>query len=441
MAARSLAAGDGLEPVELAIRTAMLKLGSRLLEDLLGMDPGHRGPRMDCGAGHQAEFVSYRPKTIDTVVGPVQVRRAWYHCAACGHGLAPRDGELGVEQASLSPGLRKMTARAAAAVPFARAATLLAELAGVGLTVKRTERSAEADGAAAAQAISAQADAITARKLVPLPPPEPAPDMLYVAVDGTGVPVVAREAEGRRGKTGDGKARTREVKLACLFTQTSLDDGHPVRDPASTTYLATFEPAGRFGQLLDAEARRRGCDYVRQLVVLGDGAAWIWNLAGQLFPAATEIVDLYHAREHLHDLANLAARLLAGHRDDWLAARLEELDAGNVQAILAAGRDLHFIGSLAAERDKALAYFEHNAHRMRYQHFRDLGMFIGSGVVEAGCKSIIGQRLKSSGMHWTITGATGIATLRCQDAGDRWDEIWQRPHSQTPPADHLRQAS
>ena len=102
-------------------------------------------------------------------------------------------------------------------------------------------------------------------------------------------------------------------------------------------------------------------------------------------------MDLYHAREHLHDLANLAARLLAGHRDDWLATRLKELDAGNTDAILAAGRDLNFTGSLAAERDKALAYFEHNAHRMRYQHFKSLGMFVGSGVVEAGCKSVIGQ--------------------------------------------------
>ena len=382
--------------MELAIRTAMLKLGGRLLEGLLAADAGHRGPRVGCSAGHQAGFVSYRIKTVDTVAGPVTVRRAWYHCAACGHGLAPRGAELGTERASLSPGLRKMTARAAATVPFATAAGLLAELAGARLTVKRTERSAEADGAAAAAAISARRH--QPRKLVPLPPPGPAPDMLYIAVDGTGVPVVAREAEGRRGKAGDGKARTREVKLACLFTQTSPgDDGRPVRDPASTTYLATFEHAERFGVLLDAEARRRGCEHIRQITVLGDGAAWIWNLARQIFPAATEIVDLYHAREHLHDLANLAARLLAGHRDDWLAARLEELDAGNVGAILAAGRGLHFIGSLAGERDKALAYFEHNAHRMRYQHFRDLGMFTGSGVAEAGRKSIIGQRPETIG--------------------------------------------
>ena len=193
--------------------------------------------------------------------------------------------------------------------------------------------------------------------------------------------------------------------------------------------------------LVAAEARRRGIERIRQPVVLGDGADWIWNLAGQHFPAATQIVDLYHAREHLHDLANLAARLLAGHRDDWLAARLDELDAGDVEAILAAGQDLDFTGSLAGERDKALAYFQHNAHRMRYQHFRKLGMFVGSGVVEAGCKSLIGQRLKLSGMRWTINGATGLATLRCQDAGGRWDEIWQRPRSQTIPAEPASQAS
>ncbi len=256
--------------------------------------------------------------------------------------------------------------------------------------------------------------------------------MLYIAVDGTGVPMVAAETEGRPGKGPDGQAHTREVKLACLFTQTALDeDGHPVRDPGSSSYLATFDPAARFGQLVDAEARRRGAEHIRQLVVLGDGAVWIWNLADELFPAATQIVDLYHAREHVHDLATLATRLLRASHPDWLAERLGELDTGDIPALLAAGRAPEFIGSLARERDKALGYFEVNAHRMHYAHFRDLGMFVGSGAVEAGCKAVIGQRLKLSGMRWTVPGATGIATLRCQEASNRWEEIWQRPHNQT----------
>ncbi len=192
---------------------------------------------------------------------------------------------------------------------------------------------------------------------------------------------------------------------------------------------------------MDAEARRRGSEHIRQPVILGDGAVWIWNLADELFPAATQIVDLYHAREHVHDLAALATRLLRKSHPDWLTQRLEELNAGDIPALLTAGHALKFAGSMARERDKALGYFEVNAHRMRYQHFRSLGMFVGSGAVEAGCKAVIGQRLKLSGMHSSIHGAGSIATLRCQEASDRWDEIWQRPHSQTPGADLASQAS
>ncbi len=413
----------------------MTRLGASLLEQLLAADGGHRGPRADCGAGHQAQFAAYRAKVIDTVLGPIRLRRAWYHCGQCRHGLAPRDGELGIAGVSLSPGLRAMVARAAAAVPFAKAGALLAELAGITLTAKRIERSAEADGQAASAAIDAGTAAICSRQIIPLPPPAPLPDMLYIAIDGTGVPMVAAETKGRPGKGPDGQAHTREVKLACCFTQASTDEqGHPVRDPGSSTYLATFQPAARFAQLVDAEARRRGSAHIRQLAVLGDGAVWIWNIADEHFPAATQIVDLFHAREHVHDLATLAIRLLRKSHPDWLAERLAELDTGNIPALLAAGQALNFIGSLARERDRQLAYFAVNAHRMRYARFRDLGMFVGSGAVEAGCKAVIGQRLKLSGMRWSIPGATSIATLRCQEASNRWEEIWQRPHSQTAPA-------
>jgi hypothetical protein len=114
-------------------RTAMMRLGGALLGRLLAADPGHRGPQIDCGAGHAAEFVGYRTRTIQTVLGSVALRRAYYHCAACGRGVVPRDDELGVTGVSLSRGLRRMVARAGAA-PFAQAADLLAELAGIRLT-------------------------------------------------------------------------------------------------------------------------------------------------------------------------------------------------------------------------------------------------------------------------------------------------------------------
>jgi hypothetical protein len=429
----SLAGGAGLEAAELAIRAAVTELGRALLEPLLAADGGYRGPRVPCGAGHQAGFVSYRDKTIDTVLGPVTLRRAWYHCAACRRGLAPRDAELGAARDTMSPGLAAMTNRAAAALPFATAARLIGELAGITLTGERARRRAEADGQATAAVIEAEAAAITARKLTPMPAGGPRPDMLYICVDGTGVPVIAAETEGRAGKGEDGTARTREVKLCCVFTQTSLDEeGRPVRDPRSSSYLVTFAPAAQFGTLMAAEARRRGAGRIRQLVFLGDGAAWIWNLATRHFPEATQIVDLYHAREHLHDLARLLEFMLGGARQAWLAARLTELDDGDIPAICAAARAFPLAGTKAADLETALGYFEHNAHRMRYAHFRKLGMFTGSGAVEAGCKSIVGQRCKLSGMRWTVPGATGILTLRCLEASNRWEQIIT--HSSNNPA-------
>jgi hypothetical protein len=427
--------------VELAIRAAMLELGGSLLEQLLAAESGHHGQRVDCGGGHTAEFVSYRPKAIATVLGPVTLRRAYYRCAACRHGVVPRDDELGVAGGSVSPGLRKMTALAGAAAPFAQAAGLLTELAGVRLGAKRVERVAEADGLAAAAAVKARAEAIRARKLVPLPP-APLPDMLYTAIDGTGVPMIPAETEGRPGKAADARARTREVKLACLFTQTTVnDDGYPVRDPGSSSYLATFAPAAQFARLVDAETRRRGADHIRQLVVLGDGAAWIWNLAEEILPAATHIVDLYHAREHLHDLAGQLAFMLGNNHPGWLAERLDDLDRGDIAAITTAAEKFPLVGTKARDLAKALAYFHTNAHRMRYAHFRRLGMFVGSGAVEAGCKAVIGQRLKLSGMRWALPGATGILTLRCQQASDRWEEIWTQPHNQTKQADRATRAT
>lgn len=439
--------GDGLEVVELAIRTAVLALGASLLGRLLAADPGYRGPRIDCGAGHRAQFVSYRAKTIATVLGPVALRRAWYHCGACGHGAAPRDEELGVAATSLTPGLRKMIDRAGAAVPFAPAGRLLGDLAGVQVNAKAVQRTAEADGRAADTAITARAQAIRARTLVPLPPC-PLPDILYVAIDGTGVPMTPDQTTDRAGKTDrpdghggllpdDGRARTREVKLACVFTQTELDeDGYPVRDPGSSSYLASFAPAPEFGPLVAAEARRRGSDHVRQVVVLGDGAPWIWNIAGKLLPAATQIVDLFHAREHLHALAATLAFLVPDPQQ-WLADRLADLDAGDIEAIIAAATDPQYplVGVKAVDRDKALTYFQTNTVRMRYAHYRQQGMFIGSGAVEAGCKAVIGQRLKLSGMRWTTPGATGILTLRTQQASGPWDQIWTRPHTQIPAPD------
>ena len=222
--------------------------------------------------------------------------------------------------------------------------------------------------------------------------------------------------------------------MACLFTQTTLDDeGFPVRDPGSSTYLATFEPAERFSR---ARGRRgpppRLPSTSASTVIVGDGAVWIWNIAD---PAV---------RRRDPDRRSLPcprARARARHASHSAAARqparLARRPTGRARrrrhtALLNAGRDLRFTGSLARERDKALHYFETNAHRMRYSLTAPLGLFVGSGTVKAGCKSVIGQRLKLSGMRWNVPGATGIPTLRCHEASGRWEQIWPRPHNQTP---------
>jgi len=413
------------------IRAGLLRLGGGMLGELLAADPGYRGPRVECGRDHRAEFVAYRDKVIDTVLGPVTLTRAWYHCARCKRGLAPRDTELGVAGASMSPGLAAMTSRVGAAVPFARAAGLLEDLAGVRLTVKRVERAAEASGAAQATGSRARAGLITRRKVVPLPP-QPLPDKLYAVIDGTGVPVTSKEAEGRDGKGEDGRARTREVKMAVFFTQDKVnDEGYPVRDRASSSYIATFEPAATFGDLVKAEGIRRGAGHVRQMTIIGDGAAWIWGIATAKFPEATQVVDLFHAREHLHSLARSLEFMLGDRKDDWLAARLEDLDYGYIDGIAAAVRQYPLDGVKKDEVEKELGYFLNNAPRMRYHWFRQCGLFTGSGVVEAGCKAVIGQRLKQSGMHWTVAGADAIIALRCAEASSQWEATSRDRHNQT----------
>ena len=420
-----------MEAAERVIRAGLLRLGGSMLGELLSADRGHRGPRVPCGQGHQAVLAGYRDKAFDTVLGLVTVTRAWYHCAECGHGLAPRDAELGVAGTSMSPGLAAMNDRAAAAVPFAQAARLLEELAGIRLTAKRAERAAETSGTAIAQAGRERARLIAARKLVPLPP-SPLPDKLYAAIDGTGVPMTSTQTAGRDGKGEDGRARTREVKLAVFFTQDTLDNqGHPVRDRASASVIATFEPAATFGDLVKAEGIRRGAGHVRQFTIIGDGAAWIWGIATRIFPEATQVVDLFHAREHLHDLARKLEFMLLDHKDAWLAARLEDLDYGYIDGIVAATRKYPLEGIKKDEIATALGYFENNAPRMRYHWFRQCGLFVGSGAVEASCKTVIGQRLKQSGMHWTINGADAIIALRCREASSTWEATCNNPNTQT----------
>ena len=414
-----------LEASEVAIRAAMHQMGGLLLAKLLNCDGGgYRGAHIDCGQGHQAGFVDYRDKGILTVLSSVEVRRAYYHCPRCETGLLPKDQELDIVGTSLSPGVRRMMGRVGGKEPFDQGRGDLEALAGVVVQTKQVERVSEELGAQIESICKQEREAILSGKLAPLLPAVP---KFYIAMDGTGVPVVPHETEGRRGKDATGKAKTREAKLGCIFTQTKEDEkGFPIRDEGSTTYVAAIETAEEFGPRIYAEAVRRGLRQAQKVIVLGDGGPWIWGIAVHYFPFATQIVDLYHAREHLANLGKIVYGPGSEKAPEWTAARKTELDDGDVEAVVMSMKRLRpRQDKVREEIRKAIDYFQTNKERMRYAEFRRQGLFVGSGVVEAGCKSIMGLRLKQSGMRWTVAGANAIIALRCCQLSGRWEEFWE----------------
>lgn len=416
-----------LEASEMAVRAASHRIGGSLLEKLLHADGGgYQGPSIGCGQGHSARFVEYREKGLLTVLSRLEVSRAYYYCEQCEEGVIPKDRALDIVHTGFSPGVRRMMGQVGGKEAFDEGRKDLEVLAGVRVSTKAVERVSEAVGEQIAQQNQRQREQVLSGKVVPFVGPARLPKM-YVAMDGSGVPVVARETEGRKGKDETGKAKTREAKLGCVFTQTTVDEeGYAVRDEDSTTYVGAIETAECFGTRLYAEAVRRGIARAEKVILLGDGAKWIWGIAEEHFPGATQIVDLYHAREHLTKVAQLLYGAKSKKAQPWSAARRAELDEGDVEAVLAAMSALQPRDPESRkEVQREIEYFRGNAERMRYAKFRGEGLFVGSGVVEAGCKTIFGQRLKLSGMRWTVRGANAIIALRCCQLSARWEEFWE----------------
>lgn len=348
--------------------------------------------------------------------------RAYYHCDGCEAGFCPRDRVLGLVGTSLSPAVTRMVGLVGAMVSFAEGGELMHELAGVDVDAKQIERTAENLGREIAQ---------DERSVIE--PQAPCAPTMYLGMDGTGVPMRKSELVGREGKQPDGSSKTREVKLVTVWSAERRDDeGIPVRDAGSVTYSAAIESAATrdtdetssdFAQRVEREAQRRGFDQAQRRVVLGDGAPWIWNLADEHFPGAIQIVDLYHAKGHLWDVAKAIYGAGSELGEAWAKQRRDELDEGNLDAVLSA------LGAHAQHNDEArkcLDYVTRNRHRMCYPDFRAHGFCTSTGVVEAGCKTAIGTRCKRAGMHWTVAGANAIIALRCCKLSGRFEDFWER---------------
>jgi len=285
------------------------------------------------------------------------------------------------------------------------------------------ERTAEALGAEVAE---------DERHRVEVETEGPLPPTLYLGLDGTGIPMRQEELGGRAGKQLDGSAQSREVKVCAIWSAESRDaQGLPRRDEGSVSYSAAIETAAsrdtdsqaaEFTQRVEREAKRRGFTEASLQVVIGDGAPWIWNIADEVFPQALQIVDRYHVKEHLSQVAKaLYIQDEEAHR--WAQRRHQELDDGRWQSLT---RALARHAARFPEARHCLQYLKRNRHRLRYPEFRAQHLCTSSGVLEAGCKVVVGSRLKRSGMHWTVRGSNAIIALRCYKLSGRFGDFWER---------------
>lgn len=409
------------EALEFSARDWAMNALARMIEGWLNADQSDSaGAAPACGCGKPMRCAGRRGKRFTTVFGPVTLNRAYYHCPDCGKGFCPRDRALGLEGSSLSPGATRMTGFAAATTSFERSSELLRVLAGLALGAKQVERTAEGLGAEIADDERARVEEAP-----------PAADTMYLGIDGTGLPVRQSEREGHPGKQPDGTAKTREAKLAMVWTASRSSPQEPVlRDPGSVSYSAAVESAASrdtdrelppFAQRVEREVKRRGFDRAKRQVALGDGALWIWNRVAEQFPRAIQIVDLFHAKERLWRVAHAVYGSDSDLASAWAHRHGADLEAGRVETVIAA---LHRLPGEEAEA--ATGYFHNNRHRMRYAKFRRQGLCVSSGVVESGCKRVVGERLKRSGMHWTVDGGNAIMALKCCILSERFEEFWKR---------------
>jgi hypothetical protein len=345
-------------------------------------------------------------------------------CPACQATRYPGDEELDIVRTTRSPGVRRMMARAGSQSPFKESCEDLKIYAGIKASAKDVERVAEGIGQAMEVWSNRQQEAIFGEEPAPLDQTIP---ILYVSYDGTGVPMTEKELQGRPGKQADGSSKTREAKLGCVFTQTRRDaKGFPVRDPDSTSFVGAIESAEEFGWRIYREAVHRGLGGAQRVIVLADGAKWIKNLAQMHFPEATFILDLYHARQHVSELGKI---LFAGNEKRIRQQRIRwwtDLDEGKADKIIRqAQKLLHQEAEAKKKAETEIHFLEQNKEHMRYAAFRAQGLFVGSGVIEAGCKTLIGQRLKQSGMEWSLRGANAIISLRCMIKSGRFEDYWE----------------
>jgi len=406
-----------VQKLEMLVRTAIFKPATALVGFLLQAAAEQIDAAYQPKPGEQRKV--RQSVTVDCLFGSFVLERDYYYHPGKANGHYPADAALGVEVGKTPALLRLVCMEGADEASYQKAEEHLRETGGINISARQIQRTVQHIGAAAQQWQQREA-------FKPLPECKPVP-ILYVSADATGVPMRKEELEGRKGKQPDGTAKTRSVYLGCVFTQHQRDEkGHPVRDHESTTYVSGMQGIEEFGPMLRQEAIRRNMGQAAKVVLLVDGAIGLENMGLLNFPNATQIVDFWHGADH----AGKVVQALLGSKEHPLYQQqrsrfVRRLLGNGVENLITETRKQCAGKPNQESVEEHLAYFVHNAPRMKYRTFRRQGFFIGSGVVEAGCKTVIGSRCKQSGMFWGRPGAENVLALRCVSASRRIDAFWK----------------
>jgi len=387
--------------LEKAIRAGVHGIGASVLAEAVALaGNGYKGASICCVCGSRQKYVNDRERSVVSLLGKFRFQRAYYWCAECSESSAPLDDALDIAHTLFSPAVRDAVSLMGAEVAFGRGAMLMEELTGIRVSKRKHREISEATGAALGPPKIPPRDERAGDRVV---------EDLYISTDGTMAPTLDA---------------WREVKVGAIFEARCGPHERPER--LRTHYIADVMKAEEFGWELYRAAERMGVRQAKRTVVLGDGAAWIWNIAGFHFPDAVQIVDWYHATERLWTVANASFTEGSDEARDWVARCEKLLAASRVETLI---NELGLLRKQNARKKKvretineAIGYYRNNAERMRYRRYVRGGLFIGSGVIEAGCKHIVGQRLKQSGMRWALEGLRSILHLRLAVLNRQWPQ-------------------
>lgn len=442
--------GD-LQTLEQKVLTACLSLGRSMMESILNHVGEERKARRDGDCGHRQRLVGMRPKQLHTLMGKVTIRRAYYQCltkeeeesTACSHGQAPYDSVWGPFTGRTSPGVQRLLGKLVARMTLSESVETFNAILPLSMSERQALNLVQPVGEALRKQEDEQVQVLfeQASKKETHPSEQSTAQgqsirRMYIETDGVtarmrrgSVPMEETEIK-RKGDV------YREIKVGAVFEgrpgreRSELVPGVFLDEPGPIKYIARRMSAEAFGPFLYTLAQRCGLDRACEVVILGDGAHWIRRLVEQHVPGAVQIVDLYHAREHVWKVANAVHGPATAEGTAWAKQADELLSHGKIEELI---QMIEKLPAIPATPDASRSvpeieadYFRSNASRMRYPAFRAKGMHIGSGIAEAACKTVVSTCAKRSGMRWTPNGLDAVLALRTSVLNLSYDLFWDQ---------------